>query len=105
MTDNELIAEFRGWSSFKTEHDTFWHSTEKCTASLWEYHSLHLDSFQKSWDWLIPVWIKFRDLPSNKKHKEKNLSLAVKLASASKPLDFFTHIVEAIKWYNENKKP
>ena len=56
MNNNELIAEFMGMSSFKTEYDTFWHPNEKCTPENWKYHSLDLDNFYpKSWDWIMPV--------------------------------------------------
>ena len=60
-----------------------------------------------TWDNLIPVWIKFRDLEFTGKnemeHSKVKHDLFHKLYRAKSPSDFFHHIVEAVKWYNQTK--
>lgn len=54
-TDNELIAEFMGFSKCETPDDTFWKENgEECTIHSWDFHSFGL-KFDSSWDWLMPV--------------------------------------------------
>lgn len=118
MTDNELIAEFMGMSSFKTEHDTFWHPTEKASPENWKYHSLDLDHFyEKSWDWLMPVVEKIYLL-----REVKQVSITpgktriwfsdhIKDSYIESPLkpennsitECFSCVVKFIKWYNQQK--
>ena len=121
-TDNELIAEFMGMSSFKTEHDTFWHPNEKCTPENWKYHSLDLDNFYpKSWDWLMPVVDKIESTPFSNflysspgywvvidgdscEIKEDKLTIITKSKGVSKIDAVYKAVVEFIKWYNQHPK-
>lgn len=61
--------------------------------------------FHDSWDWIMPVWIKFRDLfePPNTKHEDWINSLQWYLFSSDSPKRFAERLAYAIKWYNSTK--
>ncbi len=63
--------------------------------------------YHSSWDWLLPVWIKFRDLKVDDfdyiDHSYCVDHLKDLLFRSDSPSDFFPHLVEAIKWYNQTQ--
>lgn len=63
-----------------------------------EYHT--------SWDWLMPVWIKFRSLElfGNEEYNDWIGSLSWYLYCASDPSTFQERLYYAIQWYNSTKK-
>lgn len=104
MSDNELIARFLGGV------------TQKATSySIHDYpnelpkHILKDLKYHKSWDWLMPVWIKFRNLEfsedsqSDHDHRDWINSLQWYLFSSDEPKRFAERMVFAIKWYNSQK--
>jgi len=100
-TDNELIAEFMGMTSFTIEHDRFWHPTEKCSLENWKYHTLDLDHFYpKSWDWLMPVVAKIAEYRIAYP-KETSFVCDCKIVVYRHIL--YREVVEFIKWYNTQK--
>ena len=61
--------------------------------------------YDKFWDWIMPVWIKFRDLNiDSKEYSDWLSSLSWYMYSANEPKALFERLVYAIKWYNEQKK-
>lgn len=80
----------------------------------WGYLISELE-YSTSWSWIMPVWIKFRDLKIDKKefdgyinnsrlHYKKVSNLGSILIDANSPSNFFPHLVEAVKWYQSTKK-
>lgn len=67
-------------------------------------------SFSETWDGVMPVWVKFRDLDfvedskEDLKHRDWIDSLFWYLYSSSEPKRFSQRIAHAIKWYNSTKK-
>src|SRR5690606_37574273 len=115
-TDNELIAEFMGFTCCDTGQDRFWNppSQPQATINDWEYHTNHLDYFRTSWDWLMPVV-----------EKIESLGYTVEIASSDYQIRktgdteaFIFHygpdrpkikavyeaVVEFIKWYNQQEQ-
>lgn len=105
-TDNELIAEFHGWKKYKVgeKRTGQWH----WTFQQWGKANFDSGSFQyhTSWDWIMPVWVKFRDLDfvedseSDHKHMDWINSLQWYLFSSDEPKRFAERLAYAIKWYN-----
>lgn len=58
--------------------------------------------YHQSWDALMPVWMKFRDLEiKNPEHAEWCYSLSWYLYSSNDPKRFWERLCYAIKWFNE----
>lgn len=61
-----------------------------------------------SWDWLYPVWVKFRDLKFSEETAMKlHLNYVARLAQdiAYGAIDKFHHNISiAIQWYNQQKQ-
>lgn len=95
-TDNELIAEFMGYSFCKTEHDTFWNTEDRnASPEDWQFHSDHL-RYNDSWDWLMPVVEKIVRLDEH--HMDVG-SLPI-----GTPInEVYESVVKFIKWYNMTK--
>jgi len=88
LKGNKLIAEFMGKEEGYNEHGVW---------QPFQYHS--------SWDWLMPVWHKFRDLrfkdeTKSKLHTNYVARLAQDLAYGTIS-EFFNNIQIAIEWYNQ----
>lgn len=104
-SDNELIAQFVGYNSCKTEHDTFWnYPSERCTTDNWRFHSNGL-AFNVMWDWFMPAFAKFGGLdfdstPDRNRHSDLCASIAEKVLEVD-ILGAHERLVEGIKWYNQ----
>ena len=97
---NKVLAEFMGIRSY--EDDRY--------GTMWPRPSGKLGfglRYNESWSWIIPVWIKFRDLKVDDfdyiDHSDCVDHLKDLLFRADSPSDFFHHLVEAGKWYNQTK--
>ena len=113
---NKVLAEFMGyryftWQEVKGFGQAGWckhdHASPKLANGFLCRTTKEL-SYHTSWDWLMPVWIKFRDLEFAGKnemlHSKVKHDLFHKLYRANSPSDFFHHLVEAVKWYQSTKK-
>lgn len=113
-TDNELIAEFMGFSKCVTDHDTFWKENgEECTINSWDFHSLHL-KFDTSWDWLMPVVEKIESLGYTV--DIANSDYQIRKTGDTEAFIFhygpdrpkikavYEAVVEFIEWYNQQKQ-
>lgn len=61
--------------------------------------------FHSDWNWLMPAWIKFRNLNlDSKEYSEWCSSLGWYLYSSDEPSRFCERLAFAIKWYNTLKK-
>ena len=57
--------------------------------------------YHESFDWLMPVWIKFRGLSlQNADYEQWVHSLSWYLYSSDTPFRLFDRLVYAIQWYN-----
>lgn len=57
--------------------------------------------YERSWDVLMPVWIKFRNLNIKGEEYDKWLdALGWYLYNSNEPGSFFERLVQAIKWLN-----
>lgn len=116
MTDNEktrLIAEFDGWT-FHNDDPGFsptgyW--MDKYKSETIEYQCLRLSDmqFSTSYDWLMPVWHKFRDLrfEDNLTHllQHGNHSIWIQSELSMGNINgLFEKLAEAIEWYNTTNK-
>ena len=75
--------------------------TSWCYSWQCQYHT--------SYDWLMPVWVKFRDLekvvPLAQMTECTRLFSNIEKAIVHKPIDqLFEALAEAIIWYNQTKK-
>jgi len=104
---NCLMATFMGWTSNKAKHFKVPNKIEFQFDASDGYimkHSSNLD-FHKYWNWMMPVWYKFRDLKfdeetKNKLHTNYVARLAQDLAYGTLA-EFHHNIQIAIKWYNQ----
>jgi hypothetical protein len=115
---NKIIAEFAGAEWKKDDYDDYgfcYHNENaiKPKGCIWGYTPDAL-KYHSSYDWLMPVWAKFRFLDitnmvagsqakiANEQHNE--LIDVVGKFVAFRPIeDVFVKMVEAIKWFNEIK--
>ncbi len=102
MTPEEIIKGNRTLAFFDdNEIVENWDLTKDCHVEKLRYH--------KSYDWLHPVWVKFRDLDIWKLQSYQKLdfwNLYQRIAYAllyKTVLDAFKILVEAIEWYNSIK--
>lgn len=103
-TDNELIAEFMGYSFIGTEYDTFWNPPGDPTATIdsWKYHNHHL-AFHNDWNWLMPVVEKIADLYEESDHDRHWNKSVDKLRSSILFADIVVvhqAVVDFIRWHN-----
>lgn len=101
INKNKLIAEFDGKKYLPIREGDSFLIIESDTG-------LKQAKYNTSWNWLMPVWHKFRDLKfdeetTKKLHNNYTARLAQDLAYGT--IDEFHHnITIAIKWYNQIKK-
>ncbi len=112
-----VIAEFMGYEKWKKDY-------YKIPNSIW-FDSLaqsdkHVNMcvencrFHNEYRWLMPVWVKFRDLFAGEKYSEETLvkrnthrvkCMLIERSILNKSIsEAFTALAEAIIWYNENKE-
>lgn len=116
-TDNELIAEFIGWTIIdETEHDPEFYESPNvlCNYEYFEGTRFHKHDelfFNTSWDWLMPV--------VERLEAQNGASAEIRQAycyivhhltktefnfhAGSKLEAVYKAVVEFIKWYNEQK--
>lgn len=110
LENNKIIAEFMGYNFDGVEYDIPEHTTfvpfeyKKATTihcfttSLFKVVDL---KFHCSWNWLIPVCKKIKEVGGTEKKYSVEFELAVdKLDMQS----MYVFSVKFIKWYNELKK-
>jgi hypothetical protein len=102
---NEILGLFDGATSYYDgRYGKLWsHPLIKGTHFNLQYNS--------SWDWLMPVWYKFRDLKFEGEEVSQEhalFSMAINVAIIHKckdsPLPAFNELVSAINWYNTIKQ-
>lgn len=87
-----------GWSKFPTSNVKISKEYLCRTTKDMKYHS--------SWDWLIPVVGKIRDVATFKDDRCIELFTTIsKYLLMIQIKDVYKYCVEFIKWYNDNKKP
>ena len=103
---NKLIAVFDGWELKengvdyrKQISDT---SSQTCYGGGFQYHS--------SWDWLMPVFFKYKKAMQQLKHYSADVFLSsleqtfcVGICEEEEILTCHHALVEGIKWFNKNK--
>lgn len=96
-TENEIIAEFMGFSKCVTEHDTFWKENgEEYTINSWDFHNLPFDT---SWDWLMPVVEKIEITIRDTKWIKGAWSIT-DLPITTKKEEVYKYAMDFIKWFN-----
>jgi len=97
-TDNELIAEFMGWESFKED---LWHDPKSPKImDLYEHYEMR---WKTSWDWLMPVIQKIDLLNQQDPISLENYDVAY--MPLSTPInEVYEDVIEFIKWYNQLKE-
>lgn len=105
--NNEIIARFMGAIHVTNNLGEHWlfktPPSKMATGMRWTYLCYH-DSF----DWLMPVWMKFRDLQFEKENESKHgdwvISLQWYLFSSDSPARLADRLTYAIEWYNTTKQ-
>lgn len=106
LTDNEVIGVFMGGNPSE-------HHMPKGTYIFFEqiYHGQHLYAYKKmkyatSFDWLMPVWYKFRDLKVEAGLGDFTLhKAAIERAICHQGIEEACKLLaEGIRWYNSVKK-
>jgi len=102
IENNKLIAEFMGFKEepFNRVHNMFTKEGE-------QWFTAHNSQYHTSWDWLMPAWLKFRELKFDdvkhqfyhSKHKEM-ISRVIAYMNDGTPKLAFEALSIAIKWYN-----
>ena len=114
MTDNELIAEFMGFSQGKSEIGNTWEHPDKMGIYGGVGQKFKYDV---SWDWLMPVVEKIESLGCIveiwkslgagcriQKLIPYQPTIRVTAESNSMIEAVYQSIIQFIKWYKENKK-
>lgn len=108
MTDNERIARFMGAITVVGYGITF--PVGAITNRRQRTYNAEELRFEQSWDWIIPAWIRFRDLdfPKNSdlelKHTAWVTSLQWYLFSSNEPKRFTERMAYAIKWFETREE-
>lgn len=75
------------------------HEDWKVTYEDYIYGPLKYDT---NWGWIMPVWLKFRDLNLPSRHFLEYVdSVGHGLSVVSTPREFCERLALAVKWYNE----
>lgn len=110
-TENEIIAEFMGFSKTGTFYETKGIRHDKYKSDMFGYTYAEEWAFDSKWDWLMRVVDKIESLGYAVKIKRKDCEVdgypqdryydlqidSLKIKSVYKA------VVQFIKWYNENK--
>jgi hypothetical protein len=109
-TDNEILAEFDGFQFHNDDPEQFPKGYYIHPEPGTDGHTADTLEYSTSWDWLMPVWYKFRDLGIDNLTPDEYEMLRGywNIISLSIPLhpiaSVFAKLVEAVKWYNTVKK-
>lgn len=103
MTHEEktrLIAEFDGWCKAGMFYgEPYWFKGMDNN-----YKKLNELRYDRSYDWLMPVWHKFSGLQLNGLEHAIHCQV-IKTAITNEPIEeFLNELAEAIEWYNTTKK-
>lgn len=122
---NKVLAEFMSIVEIKDKHESYGSYVDYYYTQYFSYRTLSYTipdksttqflnecKFSTSWDWLMPVWIKFRDLNIDRSVDSSTWfqlrifrnKIQRILPNSNSPSDFFPHLVEAVKWYQSTKK-
>jgi hypothetical protein len=97
---NKLIAD-SPFSDCTKSFETYFNIVKK-------FHFEILDAeYHTSWDWLMPVYIKFKnaELTFNQKHYHKQIMAPVQAALISGIIEnLFIELIAGITWYNQQNK-
>lgn len=101
----DLITEFMGGVESEFYNERIYFKPDFMGSGWWHRDFLRFD---KSWDWIMPVWAKFRDLEMTHGNKGAHgrwiYSLQWYLFSSDDPKPFAERMHYAIKWYNSTKQ-
>lgn len=116
-TENELIAEFMGFCAIEftpIDKQPTYKILDLKGNPVYPYYGPYRSEqmqFDRSWDWIMPVWARFRDLilqlnnvNARKQHALHFQAIAGSITHGDLPRAY-KRLVNAIKWYNENKQP
>jgi len=96
--NNKLIAEFMGYEVLKDTTEVY----AKAEGS--DCFILSASKYHTSWNWLMPVVAKIRDLAPNLKHLEGFDDTGIIMYLMRCNLDnTYNAVVDSINWYNENQ--
>lgn len=100
---NRVLAEFDG--EYLKEQDTF------MLASIKGVYFVKADDLQyhESYDWLMPVWAKFRELNFEDNAVLEiqfltNYRQCIRSLSRGTITDFYNALIKAVEWYNSTVK-
>jgi len=93
-----------GQTCYRVKYCAFRSKGFKVSEKSYHYF-INSAKFYKSYDWLLPVMFKFRDLKiDNHLHTNITKKLFHELSYEKTSVqELFFEVVEAIAWYNENK--
>lgn len=112
---NEVLARFLGWEKYGNGYKCpNIYPIENSTSAGWTTFTHTSFEFNTRFDWLMPVWYKFRDLKfedtatfEDRLVLRKYLYLTDKIREAilegPTPLEAFKELVSGITWYNSIK--
>ena len=113
MTHDEktrLIAEFDGWEFVNDAPEEYpngyWLNKDETNTNILQLEDMNYDL---SYDWLMPVWHKFRDLRfrgnivSVFAHSSQKDKIIEELTNGNEET-LFAALAEAIEWFNTTKK-
>ena len=115
MNQNKLIVDFMGepYAHLTFENRTTWWSARSDITKMgFESFDVVNDiPYQTSYDWIFPVWIKFRDIDSFTIEEYKNrieyISCKNKIADLIPYISIdklYEKLVQGITWYNSIKQ-
>lgn len=116
LDNNKLIAEFMNLTLYKGYIYKYYPLSERKERGFWgnqlQYHESKL-KYDKSWDWLMPVLDKIRDLKNSCKlsnrpvydRKDRGFGQHGNKFLVNSHINYtYGGVVEFIKWYNLNKR-
>lgn len=124
VSGSALIADFMGIKELESSHDSYGHKAPFWYAAYIGYRTpafsvqgksveylLKENKFPYSWDWLLPVYRKIRDIINDRakldKHTRTNgdlLELDAQMAICEVNIDkAYDSIVNFIKWWNASQ--
>lgn len=124
VSGSALIADFMGIKEIKSSYDSYGHKAPFWYAAYLGYrtpafsvqgksieHLLSENKFLHSWDWLLPVYRKIRDIINDRAKLDKHtrtqgdlFELDAQMAICEVNIQkAFDSIVEFIKWWNASQ--
>lgn len=104
-TDNELIAEFDGWTEDEHSQNYYRHNKQNGFRGMpigcfYQNMMYHL-----SWDWLMPIIHKIHSLGNDPEIWESNYFFHVDTKAIWASIDkVYADVILFIKWYNKRDK-